>query len=69
MKYLLQDQKIFARAYLQYIAEKSGNQPVLKALDYVRNNSPNFATQWDDADFKPIFAEFEKLFKKLGWRR
>lgn len=68
--YASSNHEIFARAYAQYIATKSGNKQMIDGLkerqgsDFVRSVYPE---QWDDDDFKPIYNEFEKLFKSIGW--
>lgn len=68
--YLLSNHEIWARAYAQYIAMKSGDKAMLDGLDRVRNyGGPGGLSQWTDADFAPIMKAIDDLFEKLGWRR
>lgn len=67
--YYLEPDEAFARAYSQYVAHKSGSQPMLaivakRALD-AQALHPQ---QWTEEDFAPIAAAFDDLFAKLGWR-
>ena len=63
--YFLKREEIWARAYAQYIAEKSGN-PILLA-DLARAREYNPARQWATEDFKPISDAIDALFTTLGW--
>jgi predicted Zn-dependent protease len=65
VSYLASSREIFARAYAQYIATKSGDQVLLSQLGKLQN-SP-FPTQWTDKDFLPIMEEFDQLFTLKGW--
>ncbi len=65
LRYLLEPQEIWARAYAQFIATKSGNNTLLKDLAELRKKEPQKA--WTDADFQPISDAIEKMFKNLGW--
>jgi hypothetical protein len=60
---------LFARSYVQYIATKSGEPDLLAGLNVDRKalGELHYPTQWDDADFVPIMAAFDELFKGLGW--
>lgn len=62
---LLEPEEIWARAYAQYIAEKSGNATLLADLQRVRERDP--ARQWATEDFKPIATAIETMFNELGW--
>lgn len=66
--YLTSDIELFARAYAQYIAVRSGDEDLLEELDRKRRREPTAPTQWDDEDFTPIAAAFDRLFTKLGLR-
>lgn len=66
--YLLKPEEMFARAYAQYIATRSGNPAMLQQLAEMRDNPYNpYKTQWTDEDFAPIAAELDKWFKLKGW--
>jgi hypothetical protein len=59
--YLLRGREMFARAYSQFVAEESGRQTMLDALQAKSER------QWESEDFAPIREEFRKLFRSLGW--
>lgn len=63
--YLLTDKEIWARAYSQYIAERSHSNP-LKAQLQARLAATEFE-QWTTEDFAPVAKAIDKLFTKLGW--
>lgn len=65
LKYLKSETEIWARAYTQFIAKRSGNK---KMTDAIANTlTRKFPTQWDDKDFEDLEKEIEKLFVKKGW--
>lgn len=72
----------FARAYMQYIAKKTGHAGMLKKVKrfscspgephIVRTMGDDILTyfvksQWDDESFLPIEKAFDDLFDALGW--
>jgi len=65
--YLLAREERFARAYSQWIAERTGRTEYLVSID--RGISNGWSSQWKKETFAPIAAEFEKLFKAKGWLR
>lgn len=65
VRYLLETKEIWARAYAQYVATKSGNETLLEQLRKLQ--TAKFPSQWSDDDFLPIMAEFDRLFTKKGW--
>jgi hypothetical protein len=65
INYLKEKEELWARAYSQYIAEKTKNEILLTQVDYYRNLPIN--SQWDESDFIAIKNEIDKLFKELGW--
>lgn len=67
--YYLRTWEIWARAYAQWIAQKSGRTDMLAALDKIRGDTdPVFRrSQWGEQDFAPIAAAIEAMFRKLGW--
>lgn len=83
VSYLLRDEELFARAYAQYIARKSGSarlqeqlvnrlvDPRKGSLAEVARESPKFlskySSQWYPKDFDPIEEAFDVLFKAKGW--
>ncbi|MEI6493194.1 MAG: hypothetical protein WCO94_11650 [Verrucomicrobiota bacterium] len=64
--YLLKKEERFARAYSQWIAERTGRMEYLVSIDHGING---WSSQWKKETFAPIAAEFEKLFKAKGWLR
>ena len=70
--YLTSNHEMFARAYAQYIAKKSGNPKMIQELKY-RQGSPTvgsrYPDQWDDDDFEPIAKEIENIFLWIGWQK
>jgi hypothetical protein len=70
--YWVTPQELFARAYSQFIATKSGDAKLLAELNKIRSGEREFydvwsETQWPDDDFAPILQEMEKLFTDRGW--
>jgi len=63
--YLLSPDEVWARAYAQFIAEKSKSRKLLTSLDEIRILQVPY--QWQKDDFAEIMVEIEKLFKQLGW--
>lgn len=63
--YLLDPREMFARAYAQYIAVKSGNKELLKQLKDLQAST--FSVQWTDDDFEPILTALDQLFTAKGW--
>jgi hypothetical protein len=68
--YFVSNHEVWARAYSQYIAVKSGNKKMLANLRE-RQGQPvpgqAYPAQWDDDDFVPVGEEVEKLLIKVGW--
>jgi SPP1 gp7 family putative phage head morphogenesis protein len=65
--YFLQRHEIFARAYAQWIALRSGDADLLADLKRLREGSESWR-QWTDEDFEPVAAELDALFIKKGWK-
>jgi len=63
--YLLRPDEIWARAYAQFIAERSNSPLLLKGLR--RAQAENSDRQWDTEDFAPVAQAIENMFAKLGW--
>ena len=64
--YYLRLREIWARAYAQWVAQRSGNPVLLDELAKTRSKVPG--VQWDEADFAAIGAAIDELFRDLGWR-
>lgn len=68
--YLTRPEEIWARAYAQYIAEKSGNETLLAAV--IEQAAPAYnqlPEHWSSADFTPIRQAIDSLFQTKGWLR
>lgn len=65
-QYYLKDKEVFARAYSQYITIRSKNPNMMSELRKQQNGQHSYVV-WQDDEFKPIAAEFDKLFKSKGW--
>ena len=63
----MQPKELWARAYSQYIAMKSGNKELLKQLNWEENRQTIFKTQWMENDFKMVIFEVEKFLIKNKW--
>lgn len=67
MRYLLRSEEIWARSYAQYIAVRSQNSAMLEELR--KEQAYIYPVAWQDADFEPIAAAIDELFKMIGWLR
>ena len=69
IQYLLQENEIWARAYSQWIAYRSGQPDLLADHEYVRSRGFHkvYPTQWSESDFQPIGQAMDEIFGKLGW--
>jgi hypothetical protein len=65
LRYLLSNREIWARAYAQFVAERSGSARL--AGELARAVKAEESRQWQADDFAPVAAEIEKMFKGLGW--
>ncbi|MBN2824934.1 MAG: minor capsid protein, partial [Campylobacterales bacterium] len=65
VKYLLDNQEIFARAFEQYVSMKSDDNRLIDSFESKKNKYKN--RYWVDKDFKKIYIQLESIFKKLGW--
>lgn len=64
--YFLEGHELWARAYAQYIATRSGS-PLLKAqLDTIRTSAQPWR-QWSDEDFAPIATAIDDVLRAKGW--
>lgn len=66
-QYLLLPEERFARAYSQWVGQRSGRTKYEEAIR-VRLAS-GWGAQWKPETFAPIAGEFEKLFRRKGWLR
>lgn len=68
LRYLLEPREMFARAYAQFVAKRSGGvmEEQLKKRQ-AEDVKATVSYQFSDEEFNSIDLEFEKLFKDLGW--
>ena len=66
--YLLDEREMFARAYAQYVAWRSGDETMLGQIDLVLAlNNPDKLRHWPHADYLPLIYRFDRLFEAQGW--
>jgi hypothetical protein len=66
--YLLRRREIWARAYAQYVATRTGDPGLLAGLeDWRTMRGINGFAQWTDDSFEPIMKAIDELFLELGW--
>ena len=68
VKYFLNPSEMFARAYTQWIALRSGNQKLRSEVSQMSSEWREFGlhTQWEKQDFRLIAKEFDRLFTRRG---
>jgi hypothetical protein len=59
--------EVFARAYSQYIAIKSGDPELLAGLNSDRAGLFGEVLYWNDKDFSAIMELLDFFFKEKGW--
>lgn len=61
--------ELFARAYSQYIAWRSGDPTMLGQIDAILRHRYEIdrLRQWPYADFLPLIQSFDTLFEEQGW--
>lgn len=78
VRYLMQRDELFARAYSQWIVKKTGNKKIMKYIEGRRDFRysiskiyyvSEYPSQWDWKDFEPISKAFDKLFDNAGLLR
>jgi hypothetical protein len=61
----MEPREVWARAYSQYIAEQSGDELLLHALE--RGQQRPIADQWTTQDFEPVRNALHDLFVAKKW--
>jgi hypothetical protein len=64
-QYLLDPRELWARAYAQFIAQRSGFAALRR--DLRKATEAEAWRQWERSDFAPVDAAIEVMFRKLGW--
>jgi len=62
----LQPYELWARAYAQYIAMRSGDPLLIGQLNTIRSG-PQPWRQWSAEDFAPVATAIDNLFRTKGW--
>ena len=65
--YLQSPEEVFARAFAQYMARKSGRADTIRDASVQTSKHLRGIATWDDADFEPLYRAFDEFFKELGW--
>ena len=66
--YLMLTREVFARAYVQWIAWRSGSTPMLDEVDAtLKMRPPWYLEAWNHDEFLPIAAAFDRLMEDRGW--
>ena len=66
--YLLDPEEVWARAYAQYIAEKSGDKRMLAELKFNQTKAyGRTQSQWATEDFESIKDSIDEMFRERGW--
>lgn len=68
LDYLLRGREIWARAYAQYVATRTGDAEMLAELDSMRSK-PGYGeyVTWTAEEFAPIAEEIDDVFRQKGW--
>lgn len=68
LNYYLDPRELWARAYAQFIATRSGDPAMAEQLARARSGKlqPSFV-QWSDEDFAPVAAAIEDVLRSKGW--
>lgn len=66
VEYLLKPTEIWARAYTQYVALRSGDRELTGEIEAEMKGAVQ--DQWTPQDFEPVARAMDELFHKLGWR-
>jgi len=67
VNYVSSDVELFARAYAQYVAEKSNDEPLQAFLRTLRNGNEGYmpTSQWSAAEMKDMVPLFDDMFEEL----
>lgn len=66
-QYLLLSEELWARAYAQWIALRSGDATLMDEINAIRSGRSHGrvpASQWEDDDFEPIARALDELFRR-----
>ena len=68
--YINADEEWLARAYVQYIAVRSGDAELLREVGDLRSTATyqrSYDEAWSDSEFKPIAATFDRVLQDRRW--
>jgi hypothetical protein len=66
MEYYLRPREIWARAYAQWIAVRSGDRTLLNQVKKLSASHYSWRV-WEEKDFEPVAREIDAMFEKRGW--
>lgn len=71
LNYYLSNKEMWARAYAQYIAFRSGDEKMIVQISRtMESNDPVYnLSQWPPGDFEPIAEAIDELMEVKGWLR
>lgn len=67
IEYLLRPRELFARAYAQWIATRSGDDEMFNKLMRYAGPTVVMPMQWEPFEFLPVADAFDRLAKSRGW--
>lgn len=70
-RYLLRPTELFARAYAQWVALRSGDTDLRREIEQKRRHRTHalLPEHWTDDDFAPIVEALDRLMEARGWTR
>jgi len=68
-RYLSSNVELWARAYAQYIATRSGNKSMIAQVAKQLESKLYGEQQWTTKDFEPIAEAIDELFNEMGWMK
>lgn len=70
LDYLLTTEEQWARSYAQWVALRSGDVRLTRALEQIQRDDPQFRSGlWQAEEFVPIAGAIDRLMALRGWRK
>lgn len=63
VRYLMEGRELFARAYAQFVAERSGQEALVQGLRPARQSEDDLR-HWKDDEFRPIAEALEAMLRE-----
>lgn len=66
---LMRPREVFARAFVQYVGLKSGNEAILRSIEEQNKlkDAGFYPRTWDWDEFEPIADAMDNIFRKKQW--